>query len=349
MLLCAFTVASRKRVPAPRSGTPPPSRGRESVFLTLLAGALAVICTQPHASGNPSQPVRVIVPFLGSDLPDIVARIVVGKLGDKPGRVFAVANNPGDNGRFGAEIVAKAHPDGYTLLFAPITGYAAAAGLHARLHYDLLADFTPVTLIANEPQLLLAHPSLPVKSVATLIALAKARPGQIRWASHGDTALSRLELEMFTALSGISIDRVPVNERRAALSSLLVGDADLLFDSLAATLPHIKAGRLRAIAAAGSKRARALPDLPTVAAAGIQGFEADHWYAMLAPEGVEMPVVSKLNDEFARAVDAGDVSERLLSLGFEAQRSTPAALAAIMRADVAKWAKVIKTSGINAR
>ena len=319
------------------------------MFLTLLSGALAVVGTQPHASGYPSQPARIIVPFLGGELPDNVARIVVRKLDEKSGHRFTVENNPGDDGHFGAEIVAKAQPDGYTLLFAPITGYAAAAALRARLHYDLLADFTPVTLIASAPQLLLAHPSLPVKSVATLIALAKARPGEIRWASHGNASLSRLELEMFRALSGISVDRLPVNDSRAALSSLLVGDADLLFDSLAATLPHIKAGRLRAIAAGGSKRARALPELPTVAAAGIPGFEADHWYAMLAPEGIEMPVVSKLNAEFAKAVGAGDVSERLLSLGFETQHSTPAELAAIMRADVAKWAKVIKASGINAR
>jgi len=219
--------------------SPPPSRGRESVFLTLLAGALAVIGTQPHASGYRSRPVRIVVPFLGDNLADRVARIVVKKLGEKSGRVFAVKNNPGDDGHFGAEIVAKARPDGYTLLFAPIASYAAAASLRARLHYDLLADFTPVTLIASAPQLLVAHPSLPVKSVATLIALAKARPGQIRWASHGDASLSRLELEMFRGLSGISVNRLLFHDGSAALPSLLVGDAELLFDSLAATLPHI--------------------------------------------------------------------------------------------------------------
>jgi tripartite-type tricarboxylate transporter receptor subunit TctC len=293
--------------------------------------------------------VRIIVPFLGGDLADQAARIVVGKLGEKPDRVFAVANNPGDNGHFGAEIVAKARPDGYTLLFAPLATYAAAAGLRARLHYDLLADFTPVTLIANEPQLLVVHPSLPVKSVATLIALAKARPGEIRWASHGNASPSRLELEMFSGLSGISVTPIRFRESSAALPALLVGDADLLFDSLAATLTHIKAGRLRAVAVAGSKRARALPELPTVAGAGIKGFESDHWFALLAPEGIEMPVVSRLNDDIAKAVGAGDVSERLLSLGFETHRSTPAELAAIMRTDVAKWAKVIKASEINAR
>ncbi|MEK7834828.1 MAG: tripartite tricarboxylate transporter substrate-binding protein, partial [Pseudomonadota bacterium] len=238
-------------------------------MIAALVVALSMTGAMAQAQSYPAQPVRIIVPFLGSELPDNVARIVVEKLDEKSGHRFTVGNNPGDDGHFGAEIVAKARPDGYTLLFAPVTGYAAAAGLRARLHYDLLADFTPVTLIASAPQLLLAHPSLPVKSVAMLIALAKARPGEIRWTSHGNASLSRLEREMFRALSGISVNRESLNESGAALSSLLVGDADLLFDSLAATLPHIKAGRLRAIAAAGSKRARALPELPTVAAAGI--------------------------------------------------------------------------------
>ena len=320
-----------------------------AMALAALIAALSMTDAMAQAQPYPSQPVRIIVPFLGSDLPDNVARIVAGKLEEKSGHRFTVENNPGDDGHFGAEIVAKARPDGYTLLFAPITGYAAAAGLRARLYYDLLADFTPVTLVANEQQLLLAHPSLPVKSVAALIALAKARPGEIRWASHGNASLSRLELEMFRALSGINFNRTPFSESGVGLPPLLVGDADLLFDGLAATLPYINAGRLRAIAVAGSKRARALPALPTVAAAGVQGFEADHWYAMLAPEGIELSVVNKLNDDFAQAVGAGDVGERVLSLGFEMQRSTPAALAAIMRADVAKWAKIIKASGINRR
>jgi len=308
-----------------------------------MAGATA------QAQLHPSQPVRVIVPFLGDDLADRVARIVIRKLGEESGRAFAVENNPGDNGHFGAEIVAKARPDGYTLLFAPIAEYAAAASLRARLHYELLADFTPVTLIANSPQLLVAHPSLPVKSVATLLTLAKARPGQIRWASHGNASLSRLELEMFSLLSHVSVNGILFRDGSAAMPSLLVGDAELLFDSLAATLPHIKAGKLRAIAAAGSKRARLLPELPTMAAAGIKGFESDHWYAILAPEGVDAPVVSRLNDEFGKAIAADDVSERLLSIGFETRRSTSAELAAILRNDVAKWAKVIKASGINAR
>jgi tripartite-type tricarboxylate transporter receptor subunit TctC len=155
--------------------------------LRLSICALALLTTviaAPALPADPTRPVSIVVPFLGGDLADQVARSVVGKLGEKPERVFAVVNNPGDNGHFGAEIVAKARPDGYTLLFAPITSYAAAAGLRARLHYDLLADFTPVTLIANAPQVLVAHPSQPVKSVAALIALAKARPGQIQWASH---------------------------------------------------------------------------------------------------------------------------------------------------------------------
>ncbi len=312
--------------------------------LTAFIAASSLTGTLAQAQPYPSRVVRIIVPFPGDDLTDRAARLVAGKLGENSGHRFAVENNPGDNGHFGAEIVAKASPDGYTLLYAPIANYAAAASLRARLHYDLLADFAPVTLIANAPQLLVAHPSLPVKSVATLIALAKARPGQLKWASHGSASLSQLELEMFRVLSGISISRTPFDDRSAALPALLVGDADLLFDSLSATLPHIRAGRLRALAAAGARRARALPDLPTVAAAGVKGFEADHWYAILAPEGTEDAVVSRLNGYFSKA--AGDIGERLLSLGLEAGRSTPAELATLMRDNVAKWARVIKASGM---
>ncbi len=317
--------------------------------LAALVAALSTMDALAQAQLHSSRPVRIIVPFLGDDPADRVVRIVVKKLDEKSAYPFAVENNPGDNGHFGAEIVAKARPDGYTLLFAPIASYAAAAGLRARLHYDLLVDFTPVTLIASAPQLLVVHPSLPVKSVATLIALAKAKSGQIRWASHGNASLSQLELEMFSALSGISVNRIAFNDSSAALPTLVVGDVEVLFDSLAATLPYIKAGRLRALAAAGSKRARALPELPTMPEAGIKGFKSDHWYAMLAPEDTETPVVSRLNAEFGTAVDAGDVSEHLFALGFETRRSTPAELAAIMRGNVAQWATVIKASGRNAR
>jgi tripartite-type tricarboxylate transporter receptor subunit TctC len=318
--------------------------------LRLSICALALLTTviaAPALPADTTRPVRIIVPFLGGELFDGVARIVITKLGESAGLPFVIENHPGDDGHFAAELVAKAQPDGYTLLFAPIVHYAVGASLRIKLHYDLLADFTPVTLIANAPHVLLAHPSVPAKSIAAVLASEKARPGQIKWASHGKTSLSQLELEMLRSLSGIKINSTPLDDSGAALSELLVGNVDLLFDSITATLPHIKAGRLRAIAVAGSKRSPALRESPTVAEAGIRGFEADHWYGILAPEGVDMSAVGRLNDDFSKAVNAGDVRERLMSYGIETRSSTPAQLARIMRDEVAKWAKVLKASGLN--
>lgn len=332
---------------ANRSG---PHAKRHVKTLRLSICALALLTTVIAAPALPAEttrPVRIIVPFLGGDLFDSAARIVIKKLGVSAGLPFVIENHPGDDSHFAAELAAKAQPDGYTLLFAPIVHYAVAASLPAKLHYDLLADFTPVTLIANAPHVLVAHPSLPVKSVAAVIAIVKASPGQIKWASHGKTSLSQLELEMFRSLSGIKINSTPLSDSGAALPELLVGNVDLLFDNITATLPHIQAGRLRAIAVAGTKRSPALRELPTVAEAGIRGFEADHWYGILAPEGVDMSAVGKLNDDFSKAVNTGDVRERLMSYGIETRSSTPAELAKIMRDEVAKWAKVVKASGIN--
>lgn len=324
-------------------------------FPSLLAAAFTAIALQvtgAAAQAQPvaSRPVRIIVPFLGGSVDDSVARVVVRKLGETARQPFAVENHPGDDAHFGAERAAKTDPDGYTLLFAPITNYAAtAASARGTLHYDLRADFTPVTLIANAPHVLIAHPSLRVNSVAALIAAEKARPRLIPWASPGTGSLSQLELEMFAMLSGIGMVRVPFSDADAVLPELLVGNVGVLFDNIAATLPHIREGRMRALAVAGSTRSPALPGVPTVAASGLAGFEADRWYAMLAPEGVEAPVVNRLNDNFAKALDAGDVRGGLLPFGFEARRSTPAELAAILRNDVARWARVIKASGLNVR
>ena len=313
--------------------------------LTLLAAVFAT----PALPADAARPVRIIVPFLGGSLADDMARIVANMLDKTARQPFVVENRPGDDGHFGAELVAKAPFDGYTLLLAPIVDYAAAVSLHATLHYDLLADFTPVTLIANAPHVVVAHPSLPAKTVAAVIALAKSRPGQIRWGSHGIISLSQLELEMFRDLSDIRITSVQFNSSSATLSELLAGNADLLFDSIAATLPHIKSGRLRAVAVAGSRRSPTLRELPTVAEAGVKGFEADYWYGILAPEGVDQSVITKLNDDFAKAINARDVGERLMFFGIEARSSTSAELAQIMRGEVAKWAKVIKDAGIKSR
>lgn len=313
-------------------------------LLAALATTSAVLAQSDAARASAPQPVRIVVPFLANGIADSVTRIVVSRLADNSKSGYRVENRPGDDGHFGAEVVAKAEPDGHTLLFAPVTLYAAAVSLFDKLHYDLESDFTPVTLIANAPHVLVAHPSLPVKSVKDIVALAKARPGQMRWISHGKNSLSLLELEMFSSLSGIRINRIPYNNSGTVLPELLAGNAELTFDTVAATLPHIKSGKLRAIAIAGSQRSPALREVPTVAEAGVAGFEANYWYGLLIPEGAGKPVVDRLNEDFAKAVNSAETRERLLRHGIEARSSTSAELAKIIHSEVAKWAKVVKTA-----
>ena len=288
-----------------------------TVFRSLWA--LALLAVAPIAPAQPStvapaiaQPVRIVVPYYNTDFDDSVARIVIDQLGLTARRPFAIQNRPGDNAHYGAEVVAKARSDGLTLLFAPLVHYAAAVNQYSRLYYDLLAEFTPVTLIGNAPHALVVHPALRMTTVANVIALAKARPGQINWGSYGAASLSRLEMEMFTQLSGIKIDSEPVNDRRVGISELLSGNSALLFDSIATVLPLSQSGRLRVLAVAGAKRSPALPQVPTVAESGVRGFEADYWYCILAPEGVDSAMVKSLNEDFSRAVSSDEVRKRLL-------------------------------------
>lgn len=335
-----------------------PHRLSGRVFTKLTIGlrwlcAIALLATSPATPAQPGSdrgagnaPARVIVPFLQSGIADSVARIVVNKVNATASERYSVENHPGDDGHFGAELAAKAEPDGRTLLFAPIVSLAAAVSLHARLHYDLLADFAPVTLIANVPHVLLVHPSLPVKTVADVIAIAKARPGQLRWATHGRSSLSQLELELFRNLSGIRVAAAPYNASSEALPELLSGNVDLLFDSIGAAQPHLQSGRLRGIAVASARRSPALPRLPTVAEAGVRNFEANYWYAVLAPEGTAGTAIDRVQRGFAGALAAADVKDRLLHYGIEPRASTPAELAQIVRGEIAKWAQVISRAGL---
>lgn len=317
------------------------------LWFLLAALAAASVFAQPDALRAAAQrPVRIVVPYMGGGTADSIARIIAARLQENSRPAYQVENRPGDEGRFGAEVVAKAEPDGYTVLFAPVTLYAAAVNLYARLHYDLESDFTPVTLIANAPHLLATHPSLPVRSVKDLVALAHANPGRIRWASHGKTSLSQLELEMFKSLSGIRVSSVPYGNSARVLPELLAGNADLVFDSIAAALPHVKAGRLRGIAVAGGRRSPALREVPTVAEAGVAGFEADYWYGLLAPEGTGKPIVDRLNEDFAKAVNAAEIRERLLQYGIEALSSSAGDFAKTVRGEVAKWGKVVRTANV---
>lgn len=322
-----------------------------TVFRPLWA--LALLAVAPFALAQPtpvapanSQPVRIVVPYYATDYEDSLARIVFGQPDKTARRPYVIANLPGDNAHFGAEVVAKSRPDGQTLLFAPMVDYAAAVSQYSKMHYDLLAEFTPVTLVANAPHALVIHPALRITTIANVIALAKARPGQINWGSYGPTSLSRLEMEMFAQLGGIKVDGEPANNRSVGISELLSGNSALLFDSIGTVLPYSQSGKLRVLAVASAKRSPALPQVPTVAESGVREFEADYWYCILAPEGVDPATIKIFNEDLSRAVNSDEARKRLLSYGIEARASTPAELAKIMHSEVAKWAKVIKQAGI---
>jgi tripartite-type tricarboxylate transporter receptor subunit TctC len=305
-----------------------------------IASALAMpapLLAQTDVRAAATRPVRIIVPFLGSGVADNVARLIASRLPATP-HPYVVENRPGDEGHFGAEVASKSEPDGHTLLFAPVTFYAAQATLERR-HYDLEADFAPVTLIANVPSVLVGHPSLPAKSAAELIALAKARPGQLRWASHGRTSYSQLELELFRQLVAVKVNTVPLGTL-TAMTELAAGRVDLLFETIPAALAQIKAGKVRAMGVSGSARSPALRDVPTLAESGARGFEANYWYGILVPDGVSKAAIDRYNAELTKVAANPEVRERLLAFGIETRTSTPAELGRIMHDELARWSKV---------
>ena len=306
------------------------------------AALLLLILVALPAGVARAQTVHLVVPFRGGGVADSVARIVVNQI--PASRQFAVENRFGDDGHFGAELVSRAESDGRTLLFAPVANYAVAASAYKSLHYSFPGDFAGVTLVANAPHALLAHPSLPVQSVADLIALARAHPGRLKWASEGKLALSQLEIDLFRQLTGIKVEAVPYAASDKALPELLNGNAVLLFTAIAAALPHVKSGRLRALAVASGHRSPTLPALPTVAESGVKGFEAEYWYAVLAPDGTDKAVIAKLSGELGKAVGAREVRDRLQFYGIEARASAPADVDRMMRAETAKWAPLVKAA-----
>ena len=307
--------------------------------LVLLSAALSAAAQPVLPAATPVEPVRIVVPYVNGDVEDVLAREIFATPDKSARRPFLVDNRPGGTGHHGAEVVARAKPDGSVVLFAPFSYYAAEAVLY-QLHYDPVADFTPVTLAANAPQLLFAHPSLPVKSVGELIAFAKAQPGQVKWGWHNQNAFTELQTDMFWAMTGIKVGRTSHSDANSVMLELLGGRIELTFDGIVGTLSLIKSGKLRPLAVSGSRRAAAQPDVPTIAQSGIKGYEADYWYALLAPEGTDLRTVSELREDFSRRISTDDVKKRLLSHGVETAGNLSADLATIMRAESAKWAKV---------
>ncbi len=317
---------------------------------SVLAGLVAVIAepaaAQDAAGNYPNKVIRVIVPATAGGGADIVARIFAPPLSKGLGQNVVVDNRPGASNIIGTELVAKAPPDGYTLLIGTTGALANNPLLYSKLPYDSLRDFAPVSIVANTAFVLVVHPSLPVKSVSELLALAKSKPGQLAYASWGRGSSTHLATILLSTLSPIELVHVPYKGSGHAMPDMIAGNVQMAFDSLLSSVPYVKSGRLRALGVSALKGSAVLPGVPTIASAGLAGFEAGSWYGFLAPAKTPPAVVAKLHGEIMKAIKQPEVLERLASLGTDPVGGTSAEFSEKMRVDLAKWAKVVKAAGI---
>lgn len=315
---------------------------RAVLALLCLGGVISVAWAQGQ---YPSRPIRMLVGFSPGGSTDILARIVGQKLGERFQQQVVIENRPGANGTIATELTAKAPPDGYTLLMAA-AGHTVNASLNPRLPYDPVRDFSAVNLVALVPNILVVHPSIPVKTVSDLIALARARPDQLVHASSGTGTPGHLSGEVFKMLTRVRFVHVPYKGAGQVLVDLLGGHVHLAFPTVPAAMPHLKSARLRALAVTAAKRSSALPDLPTMSEAGVMGYEVIGWYGVLAPARVPKEVVSLLGDEISKILRAQEVRDRLRREGAEPVGNGPDEFGSFLASDVDKWAKVVRATGI---
>ena len=323
--------------------------------MTLAKGriVIAVLALVGAAPGNgaaeyPNHPVRMIVPFTPAGATDLLGRLVGERLGEKLGQPVIIDNRPGAGANLGAGLAAHAPPDGYTLLMGPASVYAISATLYPKLDYDLVKDLVPVSLVANVPHVLLVNVDLAVKSVPDLIQVARKQPGALNIASQGSGTVSHLEAELLKHMAAIDMVHVPYRGSAPALIDLIGGRTQVMFDSIASALPHIRAGKLRAIAVASKNRSPLLPDVPTVDESGLKGYSAHSWLGIFVPAGTPKPIVERLQRDLSAAIDEPKARARLMEAGFEPQSSTPAAFAKLVREEIDKWRPIVKMSGATA-
>jgi tripartite-type tricarboxylate transporter receptor subunit TctC len=313
--------------------------------LAWLVTAALLLAPAARAGDYPSRPIRVIIPFPPGGAADALVRGIGQRFDERLGQPLVVDNRPGAGGNLGAELAAKASPDGYTLLLAPTSVYAIAASLYDTLPYDLLHDFAPIALVANNPHVLVVNPALPARTVGELIELAKARPGQLTVASQGIGTVSHLEGELFRTMAGIDWLHVPYKGSTPALADLLGGQVQVFFDSVVASRPHVLAGKLAALAVTPGRRTPVWPELPTIAEAGLPGYAADSWFGFLAPAATPKDIIALLNRTLVALLGEPALINRLSAQGLEPTASTPDALAEHLRSEIAKWTPIVKASG----
>ncbi len=312
-----------------------------------VAACMVLVATAPAALAQayPVKPVRMIAASSPGSAVDIVARIVAQKLGEQLGQQVVVDNRAGAGGNLGAELAAKAPPDGYTL-FMGTPAHAINTGLYRKLNYDLVRDFAPVTQVTTGQYVVVVHPSLPAKSIKELVALARAKPGQLNYASAGSGNATHLAGELFASKTHTKLVHVPYKGSGPALTDVVGGQVQLMFANLTAAIPQVKTGRIRALAVTGATRAAAAPELPTVIEAGVPGYSVISWFGVLVPAATPRELVMRLNADLARTMSAPDVRERLATDGAEPLTGTPEQFGTFLRAEIAQWTKVVKDAGI---
>ena len=300
------------------------------------------------AETYPDRPIRLVVPFPPGGGSDITARVIAQKLSELLGETIIVDNRGGAGGNIGTDIVAKAVPDGYTLVMALSGPFSINGSLMGKLPFDPVKDFALITLAGATPNVLVENPTVAANSVKELIALAKANPGKINFASSGLGTPAQLSGELFNTMAGVKLMHVPYKGAAPALTDLLAGQVQLMFSTMPPALPQVKAGKLKALAVTSAQRSHATPELPTIAEAGLPGFEATTWYGMAAPAGTPKAIIAKLNAEVIKLLHMPEVKERLLSGGTEASGTSPEEFAAFIKTETVKWAKVVRESGARA-
>jgi tripartite-type tricarboxylate transporter receptor subunit TctC len=318
-------------------------------FRLAIALALAAPGAALAADAYPAKPVRLIVGFAPGGANDLVARAVATRLSPRLGQQVVVENRAGAGGNIATELVARSAPDGYTLLLASVASFAMSPALLGKVPFDPINDFAPVTQAAVVTSLLSVHPSMPAKSLKHLVALAKGRPGQINYATPGTGSIAHLASELLWITAGIKMNHVPYKGGGPAVADVIAGHVEVMYSLISTQTPHVRSGRLRALAVSSAKRSAALPDVPTVAEQGYRGFEASGWLGLAFPAKTPRPVVERIHKESVAVLNSKEVQTQLADLGLDAEASDPAAFHALIKSDYARWDKVVRAAGLRAK
>jgi tripartite-type tricarboxylate transporter receptor subunit TctC len=322
---------------------------RRGLITQVLSACLGLglglsVCGAAQAQAFPSKPIKIVVPYPPGGANDIVARLLAQKLQDQLGQTVVVENKAGASGNTGADVVAKGQADGYTLILVT-TGHSIAPSLYAKLPYDIRTDLTPVSTLISGPMLVLTNPNGPLKTVADLLGAAKAKPGALNYGSAGNGSTTHLAAELIAHTAGVKFNHVPYKGSAPAMVDVMAGNAELVIDLMLSSVPHVKAGKLRAIAITSAQRDPSLPEVPTLAEAGLPGLEMSVWNGLMVPAATPKDVVAKLNAEIRKAMGTPEMKERINGQGFAVLTGSPEQFSGLLRSEMDRWAKAVKASG----